>query len=78
MDKDPLVKELDAWDAKGMTPLLNAIFTGDIEIVRRLLEMGADPNRPSSTGETPLWHAENDFGLTEIAKLLRQHGATAK
>jgi ankyrin repeat protein len=78
MDKDPLVNELDAWDANGMTPLLNAIFIGDTEKVQRLLEMGADPNRPSSTGETPLWHAEEDFGLAEIARLLRQHGATAK
>jgi ankyrin repeat protein len=78
MDKDPLANELDAWDANGMTPLLNAIFIGDTEKVQRLLEMGADPNRPSSTGETPLWHAEEDFGLAEIARLLRQHGATAK
>jgi ankyrin repeat protein len=78
MDKDPLVNELDASDANGMTPLLNAIFIGDTEKVQRLLEMGADPNRPSSTGETPLWHAEEDFGLAEIARLLRQHGATAK
>jgi ankyrin repeat protein len=78
MDKDPLVNELDASDANGMTPLLNAIFIGDTEKVQRLLEMGADPNRRSSTGETPLWHAEEDFGLAEIARLLRQHGATAK
>ncbi len=78
MDKDPLVSELDTWDANGMTPLLNAIFIGDKEKVQRLLEMGADPNRPSSTGETPLWHAEDDFGLVEIARVLRQHGATAK
>ena len=78
MDKDPLVNDLDTWDANGMTPLLNAIFVGDTEKVQRLLEMGADPNRPSNIGGTPLWHAEDDFGLIEIAKLLRQHGATAK
>ena len=39
VDKDPLVNELDAWDATGMTPLLNAILIGDKEKVQRLLEM---------------------------------------
>ena len=56
---------------------LNAIFIGDTETVQRLLEMGADPNRPYSIGETALWHAENDVGLIEVAKLLRRYGATA-
>jgi ankyrin repeat protein len=78
MDKDLLPGEMDAWDTNGMTPLLNAIVAGDKDRVRRLLDMGADPNRPSNTGGTPLWHAEDDFGLIEIAQLLRQYGATAK
>ena len=78
MDKDLLPGEMDAWDTNGMTPLLNAIFAGDKDRVRRLLDMGADPNRPSNAGGTPLWHAEDDFGLIEIAQLLRQYGATAK
>src|SRR5260370_36475597 len=77
MDKDPLANELDAWDANGMTPLLNAVFVGDTEKVQRLLEMGADPNRPSNIGGTPLWHAEDDFGLIEIAKLLRRRACRA-
>ena len=67
------INELDAWDTDGMTPLLYAVFVGDVEKVQRLLEMGADPNRPSSTGETPLWYAEDDFGLVEVAKVLRQY-----
>ena len=78
MDNDLAVDELNAWDANGMTPLLYAVFIGDTKKVQRLLEMGADPNRPASTGGTPLWHAEDDFGLIEIAKVLRQCGATAK
>jgi ankyrin repeat protein len=59
----------------GMTPLLWAIFRGDIDAVRLLLESGADPNLRSSAGDSPLWHAEDDFGLTEIARLLKSYGA---
>jgi len=61
-----------------MTPLLYAVFRGDVDEVKRLLEAGADPNRPSNLGSTPLWHAEGDFGLVEVAAVLRQYGATVK
>jgi uncharacterized protein len=70
--------KLDEWDEVGMTPLMIAVFRGDIEQVRELLEKGADPNRPASDGSTPLWRAEDDFGLFEIAAVLRSYGATAK
>jgi ankyrin repeat protein len=69
---------LDEWDDLGMTQLLYAVVRGDREEVKSLLERGADPNRPNQRGDTPLWHAEDDFGLTEIAALLRQYGATRK
>jgi ankyrin repeat protein len=72
------VNPLDEWDQAGMTPLLIAVYRGDQKRVRELLDQGADPNRPNNMGETPLWHAEDNFGLTEIAVLLRQYGATAK
>jgi len=40
------------------------------------LESGADPNvRPNPT-DSPLWSAEDDFGMADIAALLRSHGAT--
>lgn len=59
-----------------MTPLLWAIFRGDFECVQVLLEAGANPNlRPNPT-DSPLWHAEDDFGLVEIAELLKSYGAT--
>jgi ankyrin repeat protein len=58
-----------------MTPLLWAIFRGDIEAVRMLLEHGADPNVRPNAEDSPLWHAEEDFGLMEIAALLRSYGA---
>jgi len=72
MTSDKPLNEIDAWDECGMTPLLIAVFRGDKERVRELLELGADPNRASDMGGTPLWHAEDDFGLTEIAALLRR------
>ena len=59
-----------------MTPLLWAIFRADVGCVRVLLEGGADPNlRPNPT-DSPLWHAEDDFGLIEIADLLKSYGAS--
>ena len=67
--------ELNALDDREMTPLLWAVYRGDEECVALLLEHGADPNKPGDTGETPLWHAEDDFGLTKIAALLRDAGA---
>ena len=45
--------------------------------VEALLDAGADPNLRSN-GVTPLWQAEDDFGMTEIAQLLRNHGGTEK
>jgi ankyrin repeat protein len=70
VDGDDL-NELDA----GMTPLLWAIFRGDIDAVRLLLESGADPNARPNPSDSPLWHAEDDFGLTSIAELLKSYGA---
>ena len=61
------LSELDG----GMTPLLWAVFRGDVDAVRMLLESGADPNVRPNPSDSPLWHAEDDFGLTEIAKLLK-------
>ena len=60
----------------GLTPLLWAIFRGDVDAVRLLLESGADPNVRPNPSDSPLWHAEDDFGLTEIAELLKPYGAT--
>jgi uncharacterized protein len=68
--------DLNVVDDFGMTPLLWAIMRGDIDAVRILLENGADPNlRPNPT-DSPLWSAEDDFGMADIAVLLRSYGAT--
>ena len=67
----------DEYDELGMTPLLYAVFQGDLAAVKALPIQGADgskPQRDDSTA-TPLWHAQEDFGLLEIADLLKLHGA---
>ena len=57
-------EDIDAWNDVGLTPLLMAVFNGDVGVVRLLLEAGANPNKPARSGasDTPLWHAEHDFG----------------
>jgi hypothetical protein len=71
-------EDIDAWDELGMTRLLHAVFRGDLEAVDLLLRAGANPNRSQRDDPTatPLWHAEDDFGLHEIAARLRTGGAT--
>jgi ankyrin repeat protein len=68
--------DLDEFDDFRMTPLLWAIMRGDISAVKILLESGADPNVRPNPDDSPLWSAEDDFGLVEIAALLWSYGAT--
>jgi ankyrin repeat protein len=70
-------ESIDGYDKLGMTPLLYAVFKGDLAAVKALLIQGADCNKPQrdDSTATPLWHAQEDFGLMEIADLLRTHGA---
>jgi ankyrin repeat protein len=61
-----------------MTPLIWAVYGGYTEIVELLCEAGADVERRAWTGETALWHAEDDLGLEEVALVLRRFGASTK
>jgi protein-L-isoaspartate(D-aspartate) O-methyltransferase len=63
----------------GWTALLEAIILGDggsrhTEIVRLLVEAGADVNLPDKDGVTPLTHAKKK-NFTEIVKILDNTGA---
>jgi ankyrin repeat protein len=63
---------------QGFTPLHSAVATdageATAEIVRLLLEAGADPNAKSHEGGTPL-HSAAFTGHLEIAELLLAYGA---
>ena len=59
--------DLNEFDDFRMTPLLWAIMRGDIAAIRMLLESGADPNVRPNPSDSPLWSAEDDFGLVETA-----------
>ena len=71
--------DIDHVNNLGWTALLEAIILGNgsatyIEIVRLLIEAGADPNLADGQGITPLAHATSR-NYTEIASLLRRAGA---
>jgi ankyrin repeat protein len=66
-------------EAYGCTPLMAAAMNGNAEIVRILLEAGADVNarmRPAggTPGKTALLFAAQE-GHTEIVDVLRKAGA---
>ncbi len=65
-------------DHLGMAPLHYAVYRGDYDTIKILLENGANPDLRTDDGGTALYHAEDDFVLPEIAALLRQHGAVLK
>ncbi len=81
LDKDPSlanrVSEYVTYYWGSGAPLKNAAGKGHLEIVRLLLERGADPNLPEE-GIAPHGHALYAAvanGHYEIAKLLLEHGA---
>ena len=57
-------------DIDGWTPIDDAVLKGNIQIVKILLENGADPRVANFKNETPIDMATK-FGKGEIVKLLR-------
>ena len=65
--------DLNELDTFGHTALHWAVFRGDIDFVKVLLEAGANPNILSTDGVTPKWRAK-DFYLVDIDNLLDSFG----
>lgn len=59
------------------TPLTVAVGKGDIEIVKKFIEYGADVNQKSDDDMTPLMIAAR-YNRVEIIKVLLQSGARAE
>jgi uncharacterized protein len=71
--------DVDHVNNLGWTALLEAIILGEgdarhTEVVRLLVEGGADPSIPDGEGVTPLQHAEQR-GYFEMAEILRSTGS---
>ncbi|XP_044969530.1 ankyrin repeat and protein kinase domain-containing protein 1-like [Hordeum vulgare subsp. vulgare] len=66
--------DVDAADDKGRTPLVYAVMSEKIAIVKCLLDHGADPDKADEAGLTPL-HSAAGIGDCEIIELLLAKGA---
>jgi ankyrin repeat protein len=65
---------LEQPDARGMTPLLNAAYFGNVEAVQVLLELGAKPDAIDEEGFTAL-HSAAEQGFVKVVELLVARGA---
>lgn len=63
--------DVDEIDSKGYTPLFCAVEKSDLEMIKYLIEKGADVNAYNKNGATAL-HIAADL---EIVKLLVEKGA---
>lgn len=72
--------EIDATDDEGSTALHHAVAAHDVELVRALLEAGADPNAFAGFGNAPLFAARRDGRVGPFATTLtgEQHFAALR
>ncbi len=64
--------------SQGWTPLIVACYAGSLEVVKYLVELGADVNRPNRKGTTPLMYAKDAYfsgRCKNIFNILVKHGA---
>ncbi|TVU30039.1 hypothetical protein EJB05_21642, partial [Eragrostis curvula] len=65
---------IDVVDGSGRTPLIHAIYGEQVDIVKYLLEHGANKDRVDHEGFAPL-HSAAGLGYYEIVELLLARGA---
>ena len=65
---------LNGRNESGLTPLHLAAWKGHADVVKFLLDQGADPNVVENSGDTPLHYAAS-WGFVDCARLLLSRGA---
>jgi hypothetical protein len=73
----PLVRDINARNAHGVTALMRAAQHGRLRVVRVLLERGADANIIRNDKFSALALAAF-FGHTEVVRALMEHGADSR
>ncbi|MDM8007485.1 MAG: ankyrin repeat domain-containing protein [Phycisphaerae bacterium] len=64
--------EADLEEGFPDTPLVVAAGWGHVELIRALLDGGANPNRPNNSHETPLLNAVQHNHVDAVAELLKR------
>ena len=67
--------DINASDAYGYTPLMNAAMLGRVKIVKALIEAGADIQKKGQFGYTAL-HAAAQNGHLDVVQALVKYGAS--
>lgn len=67
--------ELDTENEFGNTPLMESIIKNDTRMVKLLLQLGANPNHPSTRDQNTALHVAADYVRSELVKLLHHAGA---
>jgi ankyrin repeat protein len=72
--------DIDSEDVNGWTPLRSAVATGFLhvdrtQLVRLLLDRGANPNAQDSKGQTPLHVVSKGQPRLDTARILLEYGA---
>ncbi len=65
---------VNSVDEEGVTPLMSAVYQGNIEIVKDLINAGANVNAKDEYGNTALNIAQKNNN-TEMVELLKSYGA---
>lgn len=68
--------EIDAKEVRNTTPLCLAVAKGDVEGVKKLIELGANLEQ-TSNGMQPI-HFAARYNQVEILKILVENGASLK